>query len=346
MRSEQRRTMEDTMSTSPYTEREWNQLVRQGDPEEWRDLGGDLASWKPKVERICARHGLSVAGEIQWNRRRATVRCSNTVFLVGDVAVKVYARPSPIWFPREVEALRLLGDVPQAKTPRLLGYGDAISDEDPDHPYLIMERLPGEEYWYYRDKLSLEEECDLARQVAEMVRAMHEAPIEGLQSFGRSPAEWVSRIQARAALWEADMAKELPPYLAAQVPKFLAENLPYVTEAFRPCLLSADLHVGHIRIEERDGAGCVTGQIDLGDAEVGPVEYDWVPICQKVFRGNETLMRAFFTAYGWPLPVPPEMKRRLKLYTLLHRFPPLRSPPRDATEGPSLEAILDAQWLI
>jgi hygromycin-B 7''-O-kinase len=284
---------------------------------------------------------------MQWRSSGANkVRCSNTVFLIGNVAVKVFTRRSPIWFMREVEILRVLGNVPEAKTPRLLAYGDAISDDDPDHPYIIMERLPGKEYWYYRDKRSLEEECDLARQVAEMVRAMHEAPIEGLQSFGRSPAEWVSRIQARAALWEADMAKELPPYLAAQVPKFLAENLPYVTEAFRPCLLSADLHVGHILIEEQGGAWRVTGHIDLGDAEVGPVEYEWVPLCQKAFLGDETLMRAFFSAYGWPLPVPPEVKRRLKLYTVLHRFPPLRSPARGVTEGPSLEAILDAQWPI
>ena len=101
------------------------------------------------------------------------------------------------------------------------------------------------------------------------------------------------------------MAPEWPPYLAAQVPEFLAENLPYVTEEFRPCLLSADLHAGHVLIEERGGAWHVTGQIDLGDAEVGPVEYEWVPVCQKAFDGNETLMRAFFTTYGWPLPVPP-----------------------------------------
>jgi hypothetical protein len=51
-------------------------------------------------------------------------------------------------------------------------------------------------------------------------------------------------------------------------------------------------------------------------------------------------MRAFFAAYGWPLPVPPDVKRRFKLNTLLHRFPPL------GTEGASLEAILEAQWPI
>ena len=277
---------------------------------------------------------------MQWRSSGAAVRCTNAVFLSGDLAVKVFARRSPIWFRREVESLRVLGDVPEAKTPRLLAYGDAISEEDPDHPYLIMERLPGEPYGDHRGKLPLEAECALVSQVAAMVRALHETPTVGLQSFGRAPGEWVRRIQARAALWEEGTAPGWPPYLAAQVPKFLAENLPSVTEAFRPCLLSADLHAWHILVEERDGAWRVTGHIDLGDVEVGPVEYEWVPLCQKAFQGNETLMRAFFTAYGWPLPVPPDVKRRLKLYTLLHRFPPLGS------EGPSLEAILDAQWPI
>jgi aminoglycoside phosphotransferase (APT) family kinase protein len=331
---------------APYTEREWNLLVRQGDPEAGHALGGDLASWRPKVERICASHGLLVDGEMRWRSGGAKVRCANTVFLVGDVAVKLFTRPSPIWFPREVESLGVLGDVPQAKTPRLLAHGDAISDDDPQHPYLIMERLPGEPYGNHRDHLSLEEGCALVSQVAAMVRALHETPTEGLQSFGRSPGEWVRRIHARAALWKEGIAPQLPPYLAAQVPEFLAENLPFVTEQFRPCLLSADLHAWHILVENRGGAWRVTGHIDLGDVEVGPVEYEWVPLCQKAFLGNETLMRAFFAAYGWPLPVPPDVKRRLKLYTLLHRFPPLDLLDREITEGPSLEAILDAQWPI
>jgi aminoglycoside phosphotransferase (APT) family kinase protein len=325
---------------NPYTQEQWNHLIRQGDPEAGHALGGDLASWRPKVERICARHGLSLAGEMQWRSSGASVRCTNAVFLSGDLAVKVFARRSPIWFRREVESLRVLGDVPEAKTPRLLAYGDAISAEDPDHPYLIMERLPGKPYGNHRGKLSLEEECALVSQVAAMVRALHETPTEGLQSFGRAPGEWVRRIQARAARWEECTAPGWPPSLAAQVPAFLAENLPSVTEAFRPCLLSADLHAWHILVEERDGAWRVTGHIDLGDVEVGPIEYEWVPLCQKAFAGNATLMRAFFAAYGWPLPVPPDVKRRLKLYTLLHRFPP------PGSEGPSLEAVLDAQWPI
>jgi hypothetical protein len=72
------------------------------------------------VERICARHGLAPTGEMQWCTSGASVRCTNTVFLIGNLAIKVFARPSPVWFRREVECLRVLSDVPAAKTPRLL----------------------------------------------------------------------------------------------------------------------------------------------------------------------------------------------------------------------------------
>lgn len=328
------------MSRFNYTEREWNYLIRQGDPEGRLALDGDLADWKPRLERLCARHALAVNGE--WRMRPAR----NTAFLTDDIVIKIFARRPPIWFAREVECLQLVSAAPEAKTPKLLAYGDTLGDEDPDRAYLIMERLPGEEICNPWDTLSLEEKCDLVSQLALMLRALHATPVEGLRAFGRSPAEWVERMQARAAVWVEDVAAELPPYLAAQVPQFLAENLPYVTEEFHSCLMSADVHVGHILIAKRGGAWVVTGHIDLGDAEVGPVEYEWVSLCQKAFRGDEAMMRAFFAAYGQTLPVPPDVKRRIKLYTLLHRFPPLRSPPQDATEGPSLAAILDEQWPI
>src|SRR5687767_9951935 len=109
------------MSTIPYTQQEWNLLIRQDDPEGWHALGGDLTSWKPKVERVCARHGLTLEGEITMGD------FTNTLFFTGNLVVKVLAWRAPIWFEREVESLRVLEQVPPANTPRLLGYGNAIS---------------------------------------------------------------------------------------------------------------------------------------------------------------------------------------------------------------------------
>jgi hypothetical protein len=56
----------------PYTEEEWTQLIRQGEPEAGQALGGDLASWRPKVERICAEkvigsHTRRSTDELAWD---------------------------------------------------------------------------------------------------------------------------------------------------------------------------------------------------------------------------------------------------------------------------------------
>ena len=331
-----------------YTEHDWSVLIRQDDPAGWHALGGDLASWTPTVERICAKHGLAVEGEVTMRQ------FTNTLFFTRNLVIKTFAWHEPIWFAREVEALQVLGGVPRANTPRLLGYGASISDEDQDHPYLIMERLPGEPFHEHRGRLSIEEKCALVSQLAERMRAMHELPTAGLEAFQRWPGEWVRHIQARAAQWGVSRSQAaffsdiMPPYLRAQALAFFAENLGYVTEDFHPCLLNGDLNAWNILIAEQGGTWRVTGLVDFGYAEVGPVEYEWVSLCQNALGGNETLIRAFYTAYGWPMPVPPAMKQRLKLYTLLHRFSPLywRLPPKDATDGPALEAILDALWPI
>jgi hygromycin-B 7''-O-kinase len=327
-----------------YAEDEWNLLVLQDDPPGWHSLGGDLAFWQPKVERACTRHGLTVEGEMTMQD------FTNTVFFTNTLVVKVLARRVPVWLDRELESLQVLAAAPEANTPRLLGYGTSISDEDGEYPYLIMERLPGEPFFEHRNSLSIEEKSVLVQQVAERVRALHEVPIAGLKSFKKSQADWVRLIRSRAAQWEAGLTDEVPhlrqfpPYLKAQVPAFIAQNLPCVTEDFRPCLINADLNAWNILIKKQDGKWQVTGLIDFGYAEVGPIEYEWVSLCQKGLEGDETLMRAFFTAYGWQTPLPYAMKQRLKLYTLLHRFSALHVPPKETTEGPSLEAILDSQW--
>jgi hypothetical protein len=106
-----------------------------------------------------------------------------------------------------------------------------------------MERLPGEPFFEHQHHLTIEEQCKIVAQLAERVRAMHATPIAALKSFRKAPREWVQLIQARAAQWGVSRANEefflrsVPAYLRAQALEFFAENLPYVTEDFHPCLL-------------------------------------------------------------------------------------------------------------
>ncbi|HZO86900.1 MAG TPA: aminoglycoside phosphotransferase family protein [Chthonomonadaceae bacterium] len=323
----------------------WEEMIRQGGadfPPGWGRMMTDAAYWQPAVAAICAAHNLPFAGTMI-----PGVEGSHAVFLTPDFVVKIYAAPWPVWFAREVECLRVLEAVPEARAPRLLAQGQATNG-DAAHPYLVMERLPGEPLSACWEGMNPSERCSVAAQIGPMVRALHAAPIESLEAFPKAPSAWVRRMRARAANCARFLHEyNLAPHLEAELPRFLPENLHLITEDFRPCLLNADLHGDHILVERRAGGWQVTGQIDFGDAEVGPVEYEWFALCIDAFRGDKDVMRAFFAAYGWPLPMEAATRQRVKLTMLLHTFPNIGKCAELAgkpTDAPTLDALLDSFW--
>jgi aminoglycoside phosphotransferase (APT) family kinase protein len=259
------------------------------------------------------------------------------------VVIKILARRSPIYFPREVESLRVLSHVPGARTPRLLAWGDATGG-NLDHPYLVMERIPGAPLGDFREGLAQVDKIRIASQIAEMLKAMHSVPVESLRHFGANASEWVQRMRERVKFAVEHLTPDWPPHLAEQLPAFLEENLRFVTEDFQPRLLGADIHSHHILLECRDGELQVSGQIDLGDVEVGPVEYEWVFLCQEAFNRDPRLVHSFLQAYGYPIPFSDMAKGQLKLYTLLHRFPPFFPPRPRSGDTRSLDELLEAMW--
>lgn len=243
--------------------------------------------------------------------------------------------------------MRALEAVPEAKTPRLLAYGNAAND-DPQHPYLIMERLPGAPLSQHWNALTLEEKCAIAAQIGHAMRALHSVPISDLKAFTKAPEHWVRRMRARAANTpKFPQEYHLPERLLSELIPYLNANLDAMTPDFSPRLLNADLHGDHVLIEKRDDRWTVTGIIDFGDAEVGPAEYEWFALCLDAFRGDQDVIRAFFTAYGWPLPMDAATRRRLKLTLLLFRFPNIGGVAEyggKSLDAPSLDVLLDSFW--
>lgn len=304
------------MSITADMNRAWDHLIRYGEhewPEEWKELRTDTKRWEQAALRLCARHGIAVP------ERMVMETASHVALVAGDVAVKIMGRRSPVWFTREVESLQLLGEIPETMVPRLIAYGDA-TDGDPNHPYLIMECRPGEGIRTFRNDLTEAEGRALATQLADVVRAVHAAPFESLVSFDSSPSVWVRRMHARAAFCSEYFRDDLSPELLSQIPEYLNANLECVTEDFRPALLHTDINSTNLRVQRKEGTVEISGLIDLGDVDVGPAEYELISMYLKAFLGRKDLMRYFLEAFGIPLPIPEAMKRRLKLYTLLHRF--------------------------
>jgi hygromycin-B 7''-O-kinase len=323
-----------------YSQQEWDYLIHHHEwewPDGWSAKRDRIEQWRPLVERICAEEGLPV------DERMEMVNASNVAFRVGDVVIKIFARRSPIWFPREVEALQALEDRPGAKSPRLVAHGQIAYGAE-IHSYLVMERLPGESFRRMRESIEEEEQAAVMVELAAIARAIHETPIDRLTTFGKTPEEWVARMQGRAGTCMEYFADDLSPSLLEQLPRFLEENLPAITVEFRPRLLHADLIGGNILVAKEGGTWKITGLIDYGDVEVGPIEYEWVSACHKAMLGDPKLIRTFFEAYGWELPITDETRSRLRAYTILHRFTLLPFVAEEHPEIDSLEKLVDSMW--
>jgi hygromycin-B 7''-O-kinase len=304
----------------------------------------DIDYWRPVIHAICAEHQLPLRGLPQIGEAG-----SHAVFLCGAFVVKIYAAPWRLWFDREVECLQVLEERPEAKAPRLLAFGRAAGGDD-QHPYLVMQRLPGEPMSLVWDTLSLGERCELAAQAGAVVRALHSTPVERLRAFSHSPAHWVRQMQARAARCAEFLhLYGLTPLALPTLTTYLHTNLYDLRADFEPRLLNADLHGDHLLVERQRGRWCVTGLIDFGDAEVGPVEYEWIALCLDALRSEPSVLGAFFSGYGWRLPIPETVRQRLKLYTLLHRYPRLQPYARAVGERAdlsSLDAYLESLWTL
>jgi hypothetical protein len=95
----------------------------------------------------------------------------------------------------------------------------------------------------------------------------------------------------------------------------------------------------------RDGGRLLlSGQIDFGDVEVGPIEYEWPAVVQKALRHHREAVALFFASYGIPLPFDAPAIRRLKVYSLLHRFPTIGFFAEQHPEITSLDELLERQW--
>jgi aminoglycoside phosphotransferase (APT) family kinase protein len=323
-----------------YTANDWNFLIHPGEfewKESWFELRADRAYWQPRIEWICRRHGIDAAREM------TVEQGTNPAYLVGNVAIKVFVRRNPIWFPREVEALEVFSDYPAARTPRLIAWGDAI-DGEPEHPYIIMERIEGRSYRHYRDDLSADQDHLVIRELATAVGAMHALPVARLKTFGDFRSEWAARMHARVEHAVARLAENLLPRLHGELRGYVDDRLGLITEEFEPTFLHSDIISGNIIISKTDGALALGGIIDFGDVEVGPVEYEWISLCMKAFLSDRERMSAFFTAYGIPYPFADDLRERLKLYTLLHRFTAIGYLEEEQAAAGSLDELLDRLW--
>ena len=273
----------------------------------------DPALWLPAMQAICQRHNLpsSLLSRLSEG--------TNVVFAVGDAfIIKLYP---PFWqraFRADRDVAQYLHGKLAVRTPTILTSGELEG-----YGYTVMERLPGHYLAEIWDGLSAAEQTAFAVDLGELLAQLHALPTEPLTHLH---VDWPTFVARRRSDCVArHRGQELDEHWLAQIPGYLASAMPLYPPAFRPALVSADMHPQHLVVDRADDAWRLCGWFDFDDALVGFAEYDLAASALFLFWGRPVALRTFLLAYGYrEADLDAALRRRLLAYTLLHPYRALR----------------------
>lgn len=284
---------------------------------------GDAAYWRPYVAAVLARHGLREA------EPEVGAVGSFPTFLAGPHAVKLFGELflGAVCHATELSIHRLLLEVPDVPTPRLVAEGRLFGDDWP-WPYLVTTRQEGTSWADAR--LHPAERAQVAGHLGAVVRRVHDLPPPPGVDWGR---DWLAEFRAdcveRHRRWGT-----LPAHLVAHIDAYL------VAPSSRRRLVHADLHADHVFVDR----GRLAGLIDWGDALHADPYYELPSLHLHTFGGDERLLGAFLDGYGWA--VGSDFSRRAMSMTLQHQFDVLRALRGriDLNEFARLDDLADRLW--
>lgn len=288
-------------------------------PQGWQDWGrmfADTALWRPVVRQICRQEGVAAADEVE-----AGYPGSCAVFVVdGRVVVKIYPPMLQRDFWREQEVYRLLGKRLGRTLPAVLAQG--VFQDEIEWPYLVLEFRPGQAIREVRRLIPADNLLGLAQEVGELIRAVHDTPLDGLQHFDPRPAVWQEFVRQRqtAILEELREKAILPEEIVADIAAAFEEGEPGLPADFQPRLLNADLTEDHLLLVEQEGRWRISALIDWADAEVGATAYEWPALWFGCCQRDPMMLRPILRAYDPDRRLDESFGRQALLHTLLHRF--------------------------
>jgi len=177
--------------------------------------------------------------------------------------------------------------------------------------YFVATRLPGEPIEDVWPTTPPTVRVELARQLGECVRAMHDLPLESLVRFAIPWKAFRDEQRGRCL----DQESDLEPARMAELEAFLELGDDRPAPEFEPALLHTELGPGHVLVQD----GTISGLIDFGDAMIGDPEYDFAAVGLFVTRGDKRAFSAFSQSYGGNAD-PVERASRTLRHALLHKY--------------------------
>lgn len=234
---------------------------------------------------------------------------SDVVFGNGSIVVKL---THPRWRDDiETEVILLdsvAGKIPH-DTPRPLHHGTVQG-----WPFLVMSRTDGESVRDVWPRLSADERLDVAGQIGEMTRCLHQIELPPVRLHWTA---WLSSLRASAKRRHA--GSTVPAHLLDQVDAFVDG----LTAADTPlAFVHTEIYEDHVLL--RRGAESrwhIAALIDFADARVGHPHYDLPACVELMFRADASSLRAFLLGYGFTADeINDELACNLLRWSLIHRF--------------------------
>lgn len=285
--------------------------------EEYRRLFKDALYWRPFVEAVCQRHGLTPCAHIS----TCPVPGTCPVFVVDKkYVVKFFGQlfNGHASFAAERDTYHLLAHDPALPVSRLVAEGVLA----PDWPYLISEWRAGQSVGELRAELSQQTMAAIAAETGHMARRLHRLPLDATEKLRPNWDAFINRLEKqRPACTELHaQAGHLPAHLVAQIDAFLLPSAELVDRRATPKLLHADLTADHILLTKEQNNWRISALIDFGDAIVGDPLFELIPAYLDLFDGDKELLQIFLQTYGLGGKLDEKQAIKLLNFCLLHPF--------------------------
>jgi hygromycin-B 7''-O-kinase len=273
----------------------------------------DDALWLELCDAACLHAGVryTTARVIAtWDRGYSW----NAVYeLDGRRFLKLYGPRSMTLYRVERPLLGMIERTPGVSAPRIIAAGQA----DGARPYLIVTGMRGETAEHTWDAINRDEQVGIAREVGEMVAALHAMDVSVLPDTTQLPgsrretapmniAKNCEQIEATSGL-PAATVDEFTEFIRGDGAAILAETT---------CVVHCELTNNHIYLRQEGAQWRLSGLIDFADAMVGAPEFDIAWLWPWAFSRDGEAMRVCLDAVYDGRPRPTDLPRRCLAATL------------------------------
>ncbi|MBA3454058.1 MAG: phosphotransferase [Deltaproteobacteria bacterium] len=270
----------------------------------------DHDAWKAAIAEVCAAHRLPC------HLVSPFADGSNLVALVDDrCVVKIFPPFHAHQWESERRVLpRLHAQLP-IPVPALIAQGE----RDDGWFYVVVEKLEGAPLESYRGTFDHATKARLLEQIGATMAKAHALAVGELATL---PPSWSAFIDEQILGCRARHARlAMPDWLVAGVDDFVRTWGPGVQAPSDHVILTGEYTPFNLLVDRDPEGWRLSGMIDLGDAMIGPRDYDLLGPSLFLCEGDPALVGALFRGYhGHEAALDDAARTRLLALAVLHRY--------------------------